>query len=156
MKPLLTKATPKSSYPKKTTDDAACWKTVGLTGKHDRDYDSLIEKCGAPTGLAEYAKPVHGKLHHKHDKRDTFILKLAGGLCYRFFAVADGNISDLDILILKPNGALVGDDKTTHPVAIIESHQPWCMDTDVEYHFAIEVDGPGKGGYTFGVWARPK
>ncbi|MBL8609330.1 MAG: hypothetical protein JNL38_18515 [Myxococcales bacterium] len=155
MTPLIAKGA-KVTYPKKTVDDGACWKTVGLTGKHDKDFDALVEKCGTPTGLVEYAKPVHGRLHHKHDKRDTFTMKLAGGMCYRYFTVADGTITDIDILVLKPNGAMVADDKTSHPVAIIDPAQPWCIDKDAEYVFAIEVDGPGKGGYTFGVWARPK
>lgn len=155
MTPLIAKGA-KVAYPKKTVEDGACWKTVGLTGKHDKDYESLVDKCGTPTGLVEYAKPVHGRLHHKHDKRDTFTMKLAGGMCYRYFTVADGTITDIDILVLKPSGALVADDKTSHPVAIIDPAQPWCIDKDAEYVFAIEVDGPGKGGYTFGVWARPK
>jgi hypothetical protein len=30
------------------------------------------------------------------------------------------------------------------------------MDDDAEYNFQIQVHGVGKGGYTFGVWAKPK
>lgn len=156
MAPQVAKSTPKSKFPKASVTDRACWEGIGLTGDHAKDYAEIIAKCGGPTGLLEYAHPVTGKLHHKHDKRDTYSLKLAGGLCYRYFGVADGGITDLDILIEKPNGALVADDKTSQPVAIIESDKPWCLDQDAEYNFQIEVDGAGKGGYTFGVWARPK
>jgi hypothetical protein len=156
MAPQVAKSTPKSKFPKASVTDRACWEGIGLTGDHAKDYAEIIAKCGGPTGLLEYAHPVSGKLHHKHDKRDSYSLKLAGGLCYRYFGVADGGITDLDILIEKPNGALVADDKTSQPVAIIESDKPWCLDQDAEYNFQIEVDGVGKGGYTFGVWARPK
>jgi hypothetical protein len=156
MTPLLKKGMPKSTYPKKTVGDKECWQGTSLQGDAKKDFDAIIGKCGAPTGLAEYAKPVLGKLHHIHDKRDTFKLKLAGGMCYRYFAVADAGIKDLDILVTKPGGALVADDKTSHPVAIIEFDKSWCMDDDAEYDFHIEVDGEGTGNYMFGVWAKPK
>ena len=156
MTPLVSKNAPKSTFPKKTVGDKECWQGTSLAGKAKEDFDAIIKKCGAPTGLAEYAKPVSGKLHHEHDKRDTYKLKLSSGMCYRYFAVADSGIKDLDILVTKPNGALVADDKTSHPVAIIEFDKSWCMDDDAEYDFHIEVDGVGTGHYVFGVWVKPK
>lgn len=146
----------KPSYPKATATEDGCWKDVGLTGKHAKDYAAIIDSCGAPTGLVEYAKPVVGWVHHTKDKRDSFEIALEGGLCYRYFAAADGTIADLDILVETTGGALVADDKTKSPVAIIEATKSWCQADDVTYVFHIEVDGPGKGGYTFGVWARKK
>ncbi|MEO8874642.1 MAG: hypothetical protein ABI461_03565 [Polyangiaceae bacterium] len=156
MAALVSKSTPKSSFPKAKIGDHECWQNTALQGKTREDFQTIIDKCGTPTGLVEYAKPVIGKLHSKADKRDTYILKLMGGYCYRYFAVGDGSIKDLDILVLKPSGALVAADKTDEPFAIIDSGNTWCMDTDAEYHFAIEVDGVGKGTYEFGVWAKPK
>jgi hypothetical protein len=156
MTALVAKPFDRGKFPKQSVGDKACWQGIELTGKHESDYANIVDKCGTPTGLVEYAKPVSGKLHHEHDKRDEYVLTLSAGLCYRYFAVADAGIKDLDILIQTPNGALVGDDKTSQPVAIIESDKTWCMDRDAEYHFLIEVDGPGTGGYSFGVWARPK
>jgi hypothetical protein len=156
MPALLTKATPKSSYPKKTIGDKECWAGTAISGDAQKDFTTIVGKCGTPTGLLEFAKPVVGHLHHKHDKRDTYSIKLVGGLCYRYFAVGDSTISDLDVLVQKPNGDLVADDKTTSPVAIVESDKTWCADEDTTYNFQIEIDGPGKGGYVFGVWAKPK
>jgi hypothetical protein len=155
MTPLIQKGA-KTAYPKRTIGDKECWQGTALAGEAKKDYDTLIGKCGAATGLAEYVKPATGKLHHLHDKRDTFKLKLLGGMCYRYFAVADSGIKDLDILVMKPGGALVADDKTSNPVAIIEFDKSWCMDEDAEYDFHIEVDGEGNGHYIFGVWAKPK
>jgi hypothetical protein len=153
--PLFTKST-RPSFPKATADEHACWQTVGVTGDAGKDFHALVASCGTPTGSVEYASPAAGKLHHIHDKRDTFNLRIQGGLCYRFFGVADGTIKDLDILIERKNGDLVGDDKTNGPVAIIDSDKPWCMDYDGDYQFLVEVDGPGTGNYVFGVWAKPK
>ncbi|HEY2517635.1 MAG TPA: hypothetical protein VGI39_42490, partial [Polyangiaceae bacterium] len=142
--------------PKKAVGDEQCWSTVSPTGEHAKDYAALVAACGTPTGLAEYAKPVDGKLHHQHDPSDVFSLPVLAGYCYRYFAVADSSITDLDLLIEKPGGALVGDDKTSSPIAIIETGDTWCQDEDQTLEFHVKVDGPGKGGYTFGVWARPK
>ena len=154
--PLFDKKKSKSSFPKKTASDADCWSTVGVNGDHTHDYDAIVAACGTPTGLIEYAHPIEGKLHHIHDPRDIYKLSLLGGYCYRYFAVADSGIADLDLLIEKPGGALVGDDKTNSPTAIIESDKPWCIDEDQTLEFHVQVDGPGSGGYLFGVWARPK
>lgn len=144
------------AFPKATIGEHDCWQTLTISGDARKDYEAIIAKCGAATGSVEYVKPAVGKLHSKHDKRDTFVVPIRGGLCYRFFGVADASIKDLDILIEKTGGALVGDDKTNGPVAIIESDKAWCMDTDGTYNFLVEVDGEGQGNYVFGVWARKK
>lgn len=146
----------KPQFPKATTSEATCWQSISLTGNAPKDYEQLAAKCGAPTGSVPYTKTITGKLHYKKDKRDTFKMHLVGGLCYRFFGVADGTVKDLDLLIEKKGGALVGDDKTDGNVAIIESSKAWCMDDDVDYQFLVEVDGTGTGNYVFAVWARPK
>ncbi len=153
--PLFTKST-RPTFPKSTADERECWQRVGVTGDAGKDFHALVDSCGTPTGAVEYASPAVGKLHHIRDKRDTFNLRIQGGLCYRFFGVADGTIKDLDILIERKGGDLVGDDKTNGPVAIIDSDKTWCMDYDGDYQFLVEVDGPGTGNYVFGVWAKPK
>ena len=154
--PMTVTMASKPSFPKATSTEEACWKDIELSGKHKTDYAMIVERCGTPTGLVEYAQPVVGRIHHTKDKRDSFELKLKGGLCYRYFAAADDTVEDIDILVETTGGALVADDKTKSPVAIIEATTAWCQKDDIEYVFHIEVDGPGKGGFTFGVWARPK
>ena len=144
----------KPSFPKATVKEHECWQTIGLTGDAQKDFDAIVSHCGAATGSVEYVKPTIGKLHYAKDKRDTYVVKIHGGYCYRFFGVADGSIKDLDILIEKTNGDLVGDDKTNGPVAIIESDKAWCIDNDGDYQFRVEIDGTGEGHYAFGVWAR--
>jgi hypothetical protein len=156
MAPEFDKKKAKSSFPKKASSDAQCWAQVSASGDHAKDFEAIVAVCGTPTGLVEYAKPVEGKLHHKYDPDDVFTMPVLAGYCYRYFAVADATIADLDLLIEKKGGALVGDDKTNSPVAIIDTDQPWCQDEDQNLEFHVKVDGPGKGGYTFGVWARPK
>lgn len=154
LKPLFEK-TSLPSFPAATVGEQECWQTVGVKGVAQDDYDAITKKCGAATGAVEYVRPTLGDLHHEHDRRDTFVVPIMGGLCYRFFGVADSTIQDLDILI-EQRGALVGDDKTVGPVAIIDSDKAWCMDRDGVYDFLVQVDGEGHGHYVFGVWARKK
>jgi hypothetical protein len=143
------------TFPKATAGERECWQSVMLTGVARTDFDALIAHCGTPTGSVEYARPSMGKLHHLKDKRDTYVVHIQGGLCYRFFGVADASIENLDILIQRTNGALVGEDRTHGPVAIIDTDKVWCMDRDDEYQFNVQIGGEGTGNYVFGVWARP-
>ena len=153
--PLVAKGTPKSAFPKQTVGDHDCLKEMPFTGKHQADFKALTEKCGTPTGMMEYTKPHEGRLHHKLDKRDHFQVKVNKGMCYRYFAVADDGIKDIDIIVLK-KGALLAMDKTEHPIAVIDTDKLWCVDEDMDLDFGVEVDGGGAGHYTFGVWTRPK
>ncbi len=156
MAPLIPKNAPKSTFPKATTGDKECLSGLAFTGNHKTDYETLIKQCGTPTGLVKYVEPQEGRLHAVKDKRDVFVIEVRKGMCYRYFAVADNGIADIDILIEKPGGALIGTDKTTQPVAVINTGEPWCVtDYDQKLHFAIEVDGHGAGKYMFGAWARP-
>jgi hypothetical protein len=141
------------AFPPRNVGDHECWQTLALSGDAAVDYRALVEHCGKATGSIEYAKPASGRLDHMHDRRDTFILPIRKGLCYRFFGVADATIPDLDILIER-DGALVGSDKTNGPVVIIDSDKAWCMDRDGQFSFHVQVHGEGQGKYVFGAWAR--
>jgi hypothetical protein len=152
---LVPKGTPKSAFPKQTVQDHDCLKELSFGGNHKKDYDTLVGKCGTPTGMMKFTEPAEGRLHSKLDKRDHFNLKVFKNMCYRYFAVADDGIKDIDIIVLK-KGALLAMDKTEHPIAVIDTDKLWCVDEDMDLDFAVEIDGPGAGGYTFGVWTRPK
>lgn len=152
---LVAKGTPKSAFPKATVGDHDCLKELSLSGKHKKDYETLTTKCGTPTGMMKYTEPSEGRLHHKLDKRDHFQIKVYKGMCYRYFAVADDGIKDIDIIVMK-KGALLAMDKTEQHIAVIDTDKLWCVDDDMELDFAVEVDGAGAGHYTFGVWTRPK
>ena len=154
LEPLVPKGS-KAVFPKQTVADHDCLKELAFNGKHQADFKTLTDKCGTPTGMLEYVKPHEGHLHIKHDRRDEFRFKVQKGMCYRYFAVADDGIKDIDIIVLK-KGALFATDRTEHPVAVIDTDKLWCVDEDMELQFNIEVDGRGAGGYTFGVWTRPK
>jgi hypothetical protein len=151
---LFDKSAKKTDFPKKTADDAECVRKASLTGKNDKDYDSLLAACGAPTGMKEYTKKVTGKLDPKHT-RDEYVVKMVGGYCYRFYAIGDDSVGNLDIRVQRRDGDLVSMDQSKQAVAILDPDQPWCKTHDREFHFVVETTS-GTGAYTFGVWARPK
>jgi hypothetical protein len=155
MDPLVTKKTPRSAFPKAKVGEGDCWKSVPFVGEHQKDWASLVDKCGKPTGMLEYVKPRDGKLHHIKDKVDSFTVPMLATSCYRVFAVADSSIHDIDIVILK-NGAIMGTDDQTQPVAIVQGGSAFCPPDDGTYAFDVKIDGDGQGAYTFGIWTRPK
>jgi hypothetical protein len=154
--PLFGLEAPDSSFPPKTTGDLACLGEESDTGDHVKDFASLVGACGAPTGMREYVKAVSGELHYGSDERDTFLVRLRRGFCYRFFAVGDRAMGDLDCRVTRAGGALVAADATASPTAVVSSDEPWCGADDGDYLIDLVVGPPGFGGYTFGVWARPK
>jgi hypothetical protein len=151
---LFDKTAKKAEFPKKTADDGDCVRAVSLTGKNDKDYEALLASCGAPTGMKEYTKKVTGKLDAKHP-RDEYVITMVGGFCYRFYAIGDSSFGDINIRVQRRDGDLVSMDQSKQAIAILDPGQPWCKTHDREFHFVVET-AAGAGGYTFGVWARPK
>jgi hypothetical protein len=151
---LWDKSVKKGDFPKKTAKDSDCLREANLQGNATKDYDAVLGKCGAPTGMKEYTKKVVGKLDGKHP-RDVYRIKMAGGFCYRFWAIGDKDVGNLDIRVQTPKGALVSIDQSKQAVAVLDPDEPWCKAHDREFDFVVETQG-GKGAYVFGVWARPK
>ena len=151
---LLKLGAPASDFPKSTTADAECTKALSISGESAKDYSTITGKCGAPTGLKEYVKTVTGKFDATHT-HDTYVFKMAGGFCYRFFAVADSTVKTIDIRVQRPEGALISVATSKNFVAIMNPDGVWCKTHDREFRLVVETGG-GQGNYTFGVWARPK
>lgn len=152
---------PASAFPRATSEDSKCWKTVELTGDHDKDYAALTSKCGEPTGMLPYTRDVESRLHDighgdKKDPRDFYAVKLRGGMCYRFYAVADGDMVALDMHIYKDGGSLVATSETKSPALVMQSLKPICVQYDGDWLFELDVDANGKGRYKFAAWARPE
>jgi hypothetical protein len=125
------------------------------TGDHAHDYESLAAACGAPTGLREYTRAFSGQLHHAHDQRDEYRVHLPAGFCFRVLAARDATIFDLGVRLLGPNGDAIAVDVTASPLAVA-GDEPICVASDGDYRVVVELNGPGFGGYTFGLWARPQ
>lgn len=142
-------------FPERTAGDKECWDHMRLTGKYVDDYNELVARCGKPTGMLPFSKPVQGELSQEH-KGDIYTIKLVGGGCYRFFAVADQGVKDLDVAIASMENKVLWVDKNSQHVAIVDWDKAICVDQDVQFKFIVALDGEGGGGYGFGIWVRPK
>jgi hypothetical protein len=154
--PLFTVGAAASLFPKATMSDIGCLAQVKITGKHEKDFPAVVAACGAPTGLAEYAKPVTGMLHSMLDTHDSYVVALAPGYCYRVLAVGDQSIFDLGLSVQPVAGGPATEDGARGSVAMIDNDKPLCVDKAGDYAITLAIDGMGYGGYTLGVWARPK
>lgn len=149
-----------SDFPTQLDDDATCWRKVELHGDHDGDYTRLTSVCGEPTGMLPYTVPVESRLHdvrggdHK-DAKDYFAVRVREGMCYRFYAVADESLVDLDLHVYKSSGALVGVSETRSPALIMHSRTALCPDNTEDWVLELDVNANGNGRFKFGVWARP-
>lgn len=143
------------SFPKATNTDAGCVGKIGIGGKHDEDYQEVAAQCGTGTGMKEYTSKATGHIGPKHP-RDVYSFKMLGGLCYRFFAVGDSSIANINIRIERPDGSLLSIDATKQPVAILDPDRAWCKTHDRDFRVVVETTGQGEGDYAFGIWARPK
>jgi hypothetical protein len=71
------------------------------------------------------------------------------------FAVADDTVKGIKIRVQRPNGALLSMAASKSFVTILNPDGTWCKNRDREFRLIVESGG-GAGGYTFGIWARPK
>lgn len=144
---------PPPGFPAATVSDKDCTKSVGLTGNLARDFAALTAACGASAGMKEYAKMAGGSLGTAHP-RETFEVKLAGGYCYRFFAMADGSIDKLNLRIERPNGAMHSVITGKQAVILLRPGEAWCRRRDRDFRVIVEAPA-GEGHFSFGIWARP-
>lgn len=143
-----------ATFPSAVGSDAACTSGVGLTGAYDKDYDAVAAACGAGTGMKEFVRRASGVLNAEH-QRDTYRFKMLGGYCYRFFVVGEPSLSQINVFVNRPNGALLSLISTKQGVAILDPKEPWCKKHDREFHIVVEAKTGSSGQYNFGIWARP-
>ena len=151
---LFGASTKAADFPKASAKDSDCNKNLGFTGTAAKDYPELTAKCGTGTGMKEFVKTVTGSFGEKHP-RDVYAFKMAGGFCYRFFAVADDTVRGIKIQVQRPEGALLSMAASKNFVAIMNPDGTWCKTKDREFRLVVESLA-GEGKYSFGVWARPK
>jgi hypothetical protein len=144
---------PPTDFPAVSVSDKDCVKSVGLTGNLTRDFEALTASCGASAGMKAYTRVAEGTLGAARS-RETFSVKLLGGYCYRFFAMADGSIEKLNVRVERPNGALHSAISGKQPVVLYRPGEAWCRRRDRDFRIVVEAPA-GEGRYAFGMWARP-
>jgi hypothetical protein len=151
---IVRKDTPRSAFPSSSSKDADCYKNTPITGQAESDYSAIVAKCGAPTGMIEFARKAKGAFDANH-RHDTFSVKLLANYCYRVYAIGDQSVGELNIRVQKPGGALIAMAGSHYATAIIDPDKAWCKKHDDERQFVVEAP-KGNGAYVFAVWARPR
>jgi hypothetical protein len=77
-----------------------------------------------------------------------FELQLEQGVCYRFFAVGDSGIEDLDIGIKDSTDQQIAVDGQRGPVAVINADGPFCAKKTETAVLLAKVE-KGAGRYAF-------
>lgn len=128
-----------------------CYGAFSPTGDPKADLERLTRSCG-PTGGMHSVTPIHLDRQAEQDPVDryTFYVPKAGS-CYRIYAVGDGSVGDLDLLLRGPDGADVVADVTHDAHPVLPPKGPICFDSPGLYLLEVSVFR-GAGRYAIQVW----
>ncbi len=130
---------------------STCYASFAPTTDPVSDLDRLGFACGSPRGFAP-AAPVHAAAQKMDEPHERLVFRARTGRCYRFFAIGNATIRDLDIAILAPDGRLVAADLSKDSWSVVPPRAPWCPEE--EGPFAVDISvADGEGEYALGVWA---
>ena len=131
-----------------------CYKGFRVTGNSERDVAALGERCGAPCGMI----PLSGIMSDTQDESDNvdvYGITLSNERCYRFFAVGESSISDLDSAIADASGNVLLRDVFNDAAPILGPERPFCPNESGRYKFVVSV-ASGTGTFHFQVWQGPR
>lgn len=131
-----------------------CYKGFRITGNSERDVAALGERCGAPCGMIPFSG-IMSDMQDESDNVDVYGITLSNERCYRFFAVGESSISDLDSAIADENGNVLLRDVFNDAAPILGPERPFCPEQPGRYKFVVSV-ASGTGTFHFQVWQGPR
>ena len=146
-------AQPPPSTATATSSPRDCYRGIELSGNAQRDLDTVVGRCGRPTGLSPFSDVLGGDLDENGKKMDSWTITLRNDRCYRFFAVAAPTIEDLDAAILNEAGEIVAKDTFPDRAPILNPEDAYCPPTAGRYKYVL-VAAKGRGDVKFQVWQR--
>jgi hypothetical protein len=128
--------------------EATCYAAPKRTGDPQADIVAIGAAC-KQFGLVPMGQPiVQRALSSDEGWQRQFELQLEQGACYRFFAVGDSGIEDLDIGIKDSEGQQIAVDGQRGPVAVINSDAAFCAKKTETAVLLAKVE-KGAGRYAF-------
>ena len=108
------------------TEWLRCTEGLGATGEPLRDVTRLALACGPSTGSK---RKLRTALTGTLAPGEASVLGLEGerGECLRVFAVGEPSIRELDVRVRSHNDKVIGQDRSTGPVAIVRADRPLCL-----------------------------
>lgn len=141
-------------FPDRKVGYEACYKGFQMTGNADRDMQDLTRRCGKPCGMLPMSEIVVGR-QDERDRVDIYGINLRADRCYRFFAVGDQGVQDLDSALADGEGNILVRDVFNDAAPIIGPKEPYCPESDGRYKFVVSV-ARGGGTFKFQVWQGPR
>jgi hypothetical protein len=143
-------AEPTGGFPPQRVGFDECYKGFRVTGNSEQDVAGLGQRCGAPCGMTPFSGIMSGSQDEK-DNVDVYGINLRSDRCYRFFAVGEGSISDLDSAIADADGNVLLRDVFNDAAPILGPEKPFCPPAPARYKFVVSV-ASGSGTFHFQVW----
>jgi hypothetical protein len=128
--------------------EATCYEAPKRTGDPQADIVAIGAAC-KQFGLTPMGQPiVQRPLSADQGWQRQFELQLEQGVCYRFFAVGDSGIEDLDIGIKDSTDQQIAVDGQRGPVAVINADGAFCAKKTETAVLLAKVE-KGAGRYAF-------
>lgn len=139
-----------SGFPTQRVAFDECYKGFSVTGHSERDVIALGERCGAPCGMIPFSS-VRSDSQRESDDVDVYGIELRADRCYRFIAVGDSDIDDLDAAIADSEGNILLRDTYSDSAPILGPESAFCPSSAGHYKFVVSV-ARGAGTFHFQVW----
>ncbi len=143
-----------AGFPPQRVGFDQCYKGFQISGDSQRDVAALGKRCGAPCGMIPFSGIMSGS-QDEHDNVDVYGITLRGDRCYRFFAVGERGIADLDSAIANGAGEVLLRDVFNDAAPILGPKRPFCPPAAGRYKFVVSV-ASGTGAFHFQVWQGAK
>jgi hypothetical protein len=128
--------------------ESTCYQAAKYTGDPQKDIVEIGAACKR-FGLEPIGQPiVQRSLSEDQGWQRQFEVELQAGACYRFFAVGDTGVKDMDIGIKDSGGQQIAVDGQHGPIAVIDSDGPFCAKKTETVIVLAKVE-KGTGRYAF-------
>lgn len=129
-----------------------CHEGLSLSGDPVKDVTRIGLLCGPSNGMRRKTKQAIVGLVGEHEPPVVTSIQSARGACYRIFAAADAQVSELDVTVRSSRDVGVAADHGAGRLAIVQPDRPFC--TFADETFTVEVSARrGSGRFAAEVWA---
>jgi hypothetical protein len=128
-----------------------CYGNYRPTSTPERDVTRLGILCGPANGMKPVAPVAVGEAT---ENPIELPLDVRQGDCFRIFAVAEGTVSDLAVVVRDPKGGPIASDHNNDRWPILNPDGPFCLVDAGKYSVEVRAR-QGKGKYALQIWRLP-
>jgi hypothetical protein len=132
----------------------SCYGRFQPSGRPAADVTRLGLLCGPSNGMTKLGRTLRGQLAKGSNAPRTHPMKARAGGCYRIFAVAGGDVKNLNLVIRSSRGSRLAGDDSEDNWPIIDPERPFCSFDDGTFRIEVTSAG-GAGPYAIEIWQLP-